>query len=645
MRVGPVAALLVVFAFWVVGLALDVAELRAELSTRIVWLMELQELHQAVDEGRDLPELELSWTELAATLDADARVHAHAAADAVEASATSSLPEHLNALVPAIRGQTAGISRTLGARWDQMNLLSAIALVLATALLASLVWAQRELQRRRTAEDALADGEARYARLGVGLALVNGEGVLYTSPALEELATAWTSVEDWWREVRSGVLPEVGPEERPGEVCPACGQPERSGTRLADVRRPDGERAVFELTWGGHAHELGHRGDLLLVRDTTRRHELEAQVRVADRLASVGTLAAGVAHEINNPLSYVIANLHVLSSELVLPESEQLERAELLAALADAREGADRVRTVVTDLQSFGHQVQQDGAVDLAGVVRSTARLADHHLRHRAKLVLDLEADAPRVAGVEARVGQIVLNLLVNAAQALPDEARGTHVITVRTRTVGGMGELTVQDDGPGIPPEHQARIFDPFFTTKPQGVGTGLGLYVCHRIASELGGSIQVSSVPGCTVFRVWLPTCDVASAPPREAAPLPRGLRVLLVDDEPGVGRAFRRVLRDAEVIVAPDLSAAVAAWRPDIDVVICDVNLGADRGPDLLDALPIEPSRVVFLTGGVLHDDDRAALDAHPNAPLHKPFEPDEVRRALHSALLPSTQARAG
>jgi two-component system, NtrC family, sensor kinase len=253
---------------------------------------------------------------------------------------------------------------------------------------------------------------------------------------------------------------------------------------------------------------------MVLVRDITDRKRLESQLRLADRMASVGTLATGVAHEINNPLTFVSANLTYLEEQisqmLVMPEAA----TELREVLTETKEGVGRIRELVQDLKSFARADEDTrGPVDVHRVVDGALRLMRTALRHRTQVVRSL-SEVPLVRGNEARLGQVIVNLLVNALQALPARHPDDNRIQVSAWREGPQHVvLEVEDNGQGMPAEVQRRIFEPFFTTKPVGVGTGLGLAICQTIVHSMGGQIDVRSEPGQgTAFRLRLPVEDPA-------------------------------------------------------------------------------------------------------------------------------------
>jgi PAS domain S-box-containing protein len=271
----------------------------------------------------------------------------------------------------------------------------------------------------------------------------------------------------------------------------------------------------------------GERMMVSLVRDITERKQVQEKLRAAERMASLGTLSAGMAHEVNNPIAYVQSNLGFIQEELhaLVGTDEKLEGArwrEVLEALRESRAGCQRVRDIVLDLKTFSRGDEESrGPVDLHAVLDSCANVARGEIRHRARLVKDY-GELPQVHANESRLGQLFLNLIVNAAQAIPEADVKSHEIRISTLHEGEWVVVAVKDSGIGIPPENRARLFDPFFTTKPIGVGTGLGLSICHGIVVGMGGRIEVESEVGQgTTFRVFLP----ARAPSAEVPAVATG------------------------------------------------------------------------------------------------------------------------
>ncbi|MBF5045835.1 response regulator [Aggregicoccus sp. 17bor-14] len=403
--------------------------------------------------------------------------------------------------------------------------------------------------------------------------------------------------------------------------------------------------------------------------------ETQAQLVQAGRMAAVGTLAAGVGHEVNNPLAYILSNLDFACLEVSrlqrtlgggrdVPALEAERAGERLAemeqSLREALHGAERVRRIVRDLKTFSRADQDEsGSVDLHAVLDSAAKMASTEVRHRARLVKRY-GEVPFVQGNEARLGQVFLNLLINAAQALPEGRVGEHEIRLAT-SVDADGNVVaeVQDTGAGIAPEVLGRIFDPFFTTKPVGVGTGLGLSLCHAFVTAMGGRIQVESSLGRgSTFRVVLPAARAAAQAPAssEAAAsseAPRG-RVLVVDDEPLVLGAMRRALgRQHEVEGVSSSRRALELLSADADaydVVLCDLMMPEMTGMELYAEVrashPARARRFVFISGGAFTPGAREFLEQVDCPLLEKPFDLPQLRALVQArvALVHGEGARA-
>jgi len=371
--------------------------------------------------------------------------------------------------------------------------------------------------------------------------------------------------------------------------------------------------------------------------DNTERKQMQDRLVLADRMASLGTLAAGVAHEINNPLAYVIANIG-FAAENLRGGPEEVERA-----LEEALEGAERVRRIVRDLKALSRaEDDRRGPVDIRSVLESTIHMAENAIRHRARLIRALD-DVPPVLANESRLGQVFLNLIINAVEAVPEGAADNNEIQVSTRSdEPGRVVIAVSDTGPGIPKEIIGRIFDPFFTSKPVGEGTGLGLAICHGIVTQLGGEIRVESEVGKgSTFSVVLPAAAVPEVTLR-ATPVPpsstRPGNVLVVDDEPLVGRSVQRTLaRHHRVTVLQSGREALRmiAGGKHFDAILCDLMMPQMTGMDLYEELrqvaPDQAACMIFISGGAFSPRAREFLEKTTNPCLEKPFEP-RVLQAL-------------
>ena len=378
------------------------------------------------------------------------------------------------------------------------------------------------------------------------------------------------------------------------------------------------------------------------------QEKLQRQLIFADRMASVGTLAAGVAHEINNPLAFVSGNIGLMIEDLDAlsnaPDPSLL--AELRDMARDVQEGADRIRKIVRGLKTFSRAEQERRSViELRPLLELSINMAFNEIRHRARLVKDYRK-TPRVEADDARLGQVFINLLINAAQALPEGDGEAHEIRVVTSTdEDGRAVIEVRDTGAGIPALLLSRIFDPFFTTKPVGIGTGLGLSVCHNIVTSLGGEITVASEEGHgTTFRVVLPPAPQAAIEreaelaPAPAPPAGGCAAVLLVDDEPAMGTVLRRVLREHDVTAVTSARSALEllAAGQRFDIILSDLMMPEVSGMDFYDEVsrrfPEVVGRLVFVSGGAFTPVANAFLDRVTNERIEKPFDASILRELV-------------
>jgi len=391
------------------------------------------------------------------------------------------------------------------------------------------------------------------------------------------------------------------------------------------------------------------------LRDATLRAEqkkLQDQLMISDRMASMGTLAAGVAHEINNPLACVMANLDLAARE-VIERAEQLgltaEFSEVQEELRDARDAVDRIRNIVRDLKIFSRsQEDKTGPVEVSRVMESTLRMAWNEIRHRARLVKNY-GQTPPVQASESRLGQVFLNIIVNAAQAIEEGRAEDNEIRISTSTApNGRVVIEIADTGPGMPPEVLKRLFTPFFTTKPPGIGTGLGLSICHRIITGFAGTIDVESALGSgTVFRISLPPATSGKLEEVRHVALDlsarRRGRILVIDDEPMITKVVQRTLSTDHDVVATGRAAEaierIAAGER-FDVILCDLMMPQMTGMELHAELrtldQAHADRVIFLTGGAFTLAARAFLDEVSNQRVEKPFDAKHLRALVNDRI---------
>ncbi|MFH1811061.1 MAG: ATP-binding protein [Pseudomonadota bacterium] len=403
----------------------------------------------------------------------------------------------------------------------------------------------------------------------------------------------------------------------------------------------------------------------------------QARLAQADRLVSMGLLAAGVAHEINNPLAYVMYNTESLAediprlaavagrccealrqtvgaaalADLTGPEAALLEPAQLQDIADRARqafEGTERIKTISRGLGSFSRVERSErGPVDLRHAMASAITMARNEIRFRARLVQDL-APVPPLQASEGKLAQVFLNLLLNAAHAIPEGQVEANSIHVRTWDGDGKVFAEVRDSGRGIPAADLDHIFEPFFSTKGVGKGSGLGLAICRTIVGDLGGDIRVESQLGQgTRVVVGLPVeaqatatrpLAVTSSAPQPGPAGPRG-RILVVDDEEAIRDTLRRVLgREHELVFASSGREGQDAIErdQDFDVILCDLMMADLTGMDLhrwlVQQHPTLARQVVFVTGGAFTPRAGAYLASVDNPRLSKPFDAATLRHLV-------------
>ncbi|TMQ08858.1 MAG: response regulator [Deltaproteobacteria bacterium] len=400
--------------------------------------------------------------------------------------------------------------------------------------------------------------------------------------------------------------------------------------------------------------DRGRLGAVMVFRDLTDQQHMQRQLEIADRLASLGTMAAGVAHEINNPLAVVIANsdyirseLDEISTALDAAAPELAERVRDLAQIqSEISRAGTRIGKIVGDLRTFSRPGEQtSGQADLASAIHWAIRTTSHEFRHRARLVHDLPA-LPPVVGDETRLGQVFVNLLQNAAQAIPPGKVNENQVTIQARVERPHIIIEVRDTGPGILPGNLQRIFEPFFTTKEVGEGTGLGLSVCHGIVTSMGGDIEVESAIGKgALFRVTLRIASWATVPPTRPLTTPiavRPGRILVVDHDEMVHRTMSRLLRDHDLVCTGSGHGALALLAGErFDLILCDLMMPVMTGVELYEHLraqdPELARRVVFMTGSALVPGKvEDFLRSVPNLRLEKPFGMPELQSVIVQVL---------
>ncbi len=374
---------------------------------------------------------------------------------------------------------------------------------------------------------------------------------------------------------------------------------------------------------------------LLVVRDVTEQRRLLRRATSAEHLSSLGTLAAGLAHEINNPLTYIISNLTSLEASLDSPE----QKADLTAAL----EGCWRIRDLVCGmLDTAATQKEAGEPVFVGDAIQAALTLATPQTRHRATVQCQLD-DGLYVRAHRTKLIQVIVNLLTNASHSFLTNHTEVNQIRIRAFSQGGSVIIEVNDNGAGMDEPTRLHAMEPFFTTKEPGLGTGLGLFLCNSIMESSKGKLQLDSEPGrgtkvTLVFPAAeepAPASHVAgriSLAPRVSA---HHLRILVVDDEPPIRRVVSRILQARHVVSCCSNGTEALQWitaGERYDLIFCDLLMpemtGIELFTELLQRFPDQAERMVFLTGGATSEAARQFIDLHRDRVVKKPFRTRDI-----------------
>lgn len=375
------------------------------------------------------------------------------------------------------------------------------------------------------------------------------------------------------------------------------------------------------------------------------QEQLQEQLVFSAKLSAIGEFVAGVAHELNNPLGAVVG-----FSELLIRKPDEQNRAHYYDVIFKS---AIRCKKIVQSLLSF---VRRDKpkreAVSMNSLVESVLDLTGYALRAgNVEVATRLQPDLPPVLADSTQIQQVLLNLLTNAQQAM-EAHQPSGKITITTEFQKPNVRVTIEDNGPGIPPDVMPRLFDPFFTTKEAGKGTGLGLSLCQKFVKEHGGAITAESQPGKgAAFIIELPACEEkpASAEPA-AAPVTRngshvghGKRVLVIDDEEAMLTLIREALvsRGYEVKVATDGEKALSELKTNhFDLAVCDWKMPGLCGREIYERLRATNAkicrRMIFVTGDIVNQEMRQFLEMEKRPCLAKPFTLPEFHTAVDDVL---------
>ena len=490
------------------------------------------------------------------------------------------------------------------------------------------------------------------------IAIVRGQTVLYMSPTGARMLGYASSQDIIGANMADWLVPDDAEmaRERVSRIV-AEGRPIEP-PRLYRARTRDGRSLVAEVSSVPITYQ-DEPAVLAFVRDVTERQMLGRQLAESNRLAALGRLSAGVAHELNNPLTHLVLSVdslrRILARDVASPEQAVETLDQVRTRLDQMAHDLDRMVVIARELRLFASpQSRTRGPVDLRRPVEAALRSVQSGIPDvsRIEVVRHFE-DVPAADADAHRIEQVFANLLRNAFESLlePDATRedaavepARVAITIRA---AGPGEVAVDvaDNGPGIPEADLERIFEPFFTTKAYGKGAGLGLALSRSIVQALDGGLDVTSAPGRgTTFTVRLPlrpaSAAAATRRPASAGGIP--LRVLVVDDEVAIGRALASFFRERhDVVATTSCTQALSVLASDsaFDVILCDVVMPGGSGLDFLAQLRLaHPSlerRLVFMTGATLGSDEGRSLAALPHTVLEKPFDLEQLEGILQDA----------
>jgi PAS domain S-box-containing protein len=527
----------------------------------------------------------------------------------------------------------------------------------------TLAWAMTAAQ-----QDACDGLSATLEGIGDGVIATDLAGAVVRMNAVAEHLTGWTFAESRGKPVREIVVLVNGVTRSSVESPIARALREQLIVNLPPdttlIRRDGTEIAISDSCGPIHSSDGAATGAVLVFRDftayrleLTAHAQLDREVIFADRMTSVGTLAAGVAHEVNNPLSYASSNIDMaMEAVTALDEGTTSAKSDLAGMLVQAREGIGRVAEIVRGLATFSRiQETRPDVVDLVPLMDLCINMITSEILTHARIVKKY-GEVPLVVADGARLGQVFVNLLLNAAHAFPEGRTDANEIRIAMCTdPQGRALVEVSDTGTGIAPDVLGRIFDPFFTTRPMGNGMGLGLAISHGLLTGMGGEISAESELGRgTTLRVRLAPSRSVAAPARHStrAPPGNGSRrgaVLVIDDEPAIGSSIRRVLSGHDVTVvttAQDALELLAAGKA-FDAILSDLMMPGMTGMDLFRSIvklhPRMTANVVFLTGGAFTPEVHAFLDQVSNKRLIKPFDIAKLRSAVNSLVHKNSNAQ--
>ena len=418
------------------------------------------------------------------------------------------------------------------------------------------------------------------------------------------------------------------------------------------MNQPDGHTRLFELT--GIAFKIVDDALVAFGRDVTERKRSEASLLQADRLTSLGMLAGGMAHSLNNPLTYVLLNLDHLAKKLPQIAGDSTQIADALARLTEAREGAERMANTVKRMRNLARTDDSETrAIDLTSVLESVVEIVGNELHHRGRLITEFSV-VPTLIANESRIEQVCLGVVLFAARMLPEDTAKTNRIRLSVYPDDRQYAIVqLVCEGVNLDEHQLSTLFEPF-APSDEARTAGFGLNICQGLVEQLGGQIQAESIPGTGLsLTITLPctrhsyttepppsSTQQSSNPPTNGA---GSAKVLVIDDDPGVGRALRLMLEDEHDVIcytSPREALRKLLQDQDFDLIFCDLMMPELTGMDIFQVLrfnrPGYETRLVFMTGGAFTASAKRFLALVPNARIEKPFNLKALQRMVQRSI---------
>ena len=508
---------------------------------------------------------------------------------------------------------------------------------------------EKEIARREQAEEKLRQSEAKYRTLfeatadGILIADLETRQFLYANPAICRML-GYTE-----EELRKMDVADIHPKKDLKSVLAEFDAQARGDKTLASdipCLRKDGTIVYADINTVNIMVD-GRQCNAGFFRDITRRKQAEQKALVNAKLASIGELVAGVAHEVNNPLTGILGYAQLLAEKQDIPQNVKEDLQKIY-------EESKRTVRIVQNLLRFARQYKPEkNLVDINELVERTLELEAYKLRtSNIELSTKLSADVPLILADYNQLQQVILNIVNNAQQAIA-EVKRKGKITLTTNVIEDYIRISIADNGPGISADNMTKIFDPFFTTKPDGSGSGLGLSVCHGLVTEHGGNIYAESTPGKgTIFIIELPVAageemvikaEKAVKKENRSAREKAAGTILIVEDEPSIRTSLKRNLTasgyQAQAVSSGEDTLDKLAKKV-YDLLLVDLKMPGMGGRELYETIkkkyPSLAKKVVFITGDVMTADSQDFLASTGRLYLVKPFDFDEVTNIIEKAL---------